>query len=170
MSAPIVQAAEADRRIRDELLRRFPNLGEDERALLDTLDGLSDFDAQAGALVRSILIDEGMSAGCSVVIQEATERRDRLKTRAKTKRAALFHAMELAGRKKLPGLAEATVFIAKNKRQVVITDEDAIPARYWEPQPAKLDRTALAEDLRAGAEIEGATLDNGSVSLRIIKG
>jgi hypothetical protein len=166
---PIVQAAEADKRIRDELVRRFPDLGDDERALLDTLDGLSDFDSQAAAVVRSILIDEGMAAGCSVVIREAEERRDRLKARAKSKRAALFNAMELAQRRKLD-LAEATVFIGKNKRKLITTDEDAIPARYWEPQPAKLDRTALAADLAAGMGVEGATLDNGSTSLRIIKG
>lgn len=167
---PLIQAAEADRRIRDELVRRFPDLGDDEKTLLDTLDGLSDFDSQAAALVRSIIVDEGMAVGCDLAAKEVEKRRDRLKQRAKAKRSALFNAMELAGRKKLENLAEATVFIAKNKRAVVVTDEDVIPACYWEPQPAKLDRAALAADLAAGAEIDGATLDNGSRSLRIIKG
>jgi hypothetical protein len=169
MTSPLFQSAEQDRRIRDELLRMYPTLAEDDPALLDTLDGESDFDQQARAVLRSILIDEALADGVDELMVECRDRKSRLADRAKAKRGALLAALELAGRRKME-LPEATLVVRENPRQPVITDEDALPARYWIAADPKLDTRQIGADLRAGQDVPGATLGNGSVSLQIRKG
>jgi chromosome segregation ATPase len=52
-----------------------------------------------------------------------------------------------------------TLSIQKNPPSVRITDESTIPAPYRIPQPDKIDKRALLDELKAGAEIEGAELE-----------
>jgi len=49
----------------------------------------------------------------------------------------------------------------------MVNDEAAIPAEYWIPQPAKLDRKGLGDRLKAGMSIPGALLGNGGVSVAV---
>lgn len=169
MTNPLHKASENDRRLRDELLRLFPQLAEDEKALLDTLDGESDLDAQVRAVVLSILTDEGLVMGLEATIDMLGKRRLRLEERALTKRALVLAAIQNAGRKRFE-FPEATVYTAKGKDKVIITDEDALAAQYWKPQPAKVDKALIGDDLRAGVEVDGATLSNGADVLHIKKG
>lgn len=168
MNSPLHQAAGTDRRLRDELLALYPSLAEDDQALADTLDGESDFDQAARYVLRSLLFDEALAAGLETLIADARSRKLRLEERAETKKAALVKAMEYAGRKKLE-LPEATITIRHNAGTAIITDEDKVPARYVEPQPARIDKRAITADLRAGQEVPGAVLSNGSTSPNIRK-
>lgn len=52
-------------------------------------------------------------------------------------------------------------------RPLVVADENAILAEYWITQPAKLDRRALGDRLKAGRPIPGAMLGNGGVSVAV---
>ena len=45
--------------------------------------------------------------------------------------------------------------------------EALIPAKFWKPQDPKLDRAAVAEALKAGETVPGASLSNGGLSLSI---
>ena len=49
----------------------------------------------------------------------------------------------------------------------MVTDEAAVPEPFWRPQPPKLDRRALAEALKTGQSIPGATLSNGGTTLSL---
>lgn len=169
MTAPLQHAASVDRRLRDELLRLYPSLAEDDQALADTLDGESDFDRVAGAVLRSLLIDEALADGVDELIQECRARKLRFEERAQTKKAALTAALEHAGRKRLE-LPEGTLTIRSNPGSAIITDEDKVPARYIVLHPATIDKRAVTTDLRDGKEVPGATLSNGSTSLQIRKG
>ena len=42
---------------------------------------------------------------------------------------------------------------------MVVTEED-IPSPYWTPQPPKLNRQAVLNDLKMGEEIPGVQLGN----------
>ena len=54
----------------------------------------------------------------------------------------------------------------KNPPAVDVYDADLIPTGFYVPQPAVLDKKALAAALKAGEEIQGARLTQGE-SLRI---
>ena len=45
--------------------------------------------------------------------------------------------------------------------------EERIPAAFWKPQPPKLDRQAIIAALKAGDEIEGATLVPAPMQLSV---
>jgi hypothetical protein len=162
-------AAHNDRALRDELLRRFPALAEDEQALLDTLDGESDFDRQVLAVLRSADHDDMLAAGIESRLDELQARKSRLAERVTQKRAAILHAMELAGRRRIE-LPDATVSVRATPAKVVITDEAKVPAQFFEPQPPKLSKAAVKAALEAGTEVPGAMLSNGGSTISIRRG
>ena len=43
---------------------------------------------------------------------------------------------------------------------LMVIDEAAAPKTYWEPGPPRLKRQDLAQDLKKGEEVAGATLSN----------
>lgn len=170
MNAPLTVAAQNDRRLRDELIARFPSLADDEPALLDTLDGESDFDRQVGIALRMLDEAEMMADGVAKRIDELGARWKRLGERAGSIRSAVLAAMEAAGRRKVT-LPEATLSTSWRKGGLIITDEAAIPpGPWWVEQPAKLSKTALKEAVEGGQEIAGTAIGNGSMSLTIRRG
>lgn len=50
------------------------------------------------------------------------------------------------------------VRIQQNNPSVDVIDESAIPSAYFIPQPSKLDKKRLLEDMKAGAEVQGAAI------------
>lgn len=162
-------AAHTDRALRDELLRRFPSLADDEQALLDTLDGESDFDRQVLAVLRSADHDDMLAAGIESRLDELQARKARLAERVTQKRAAILSAMQAAERKKVE-LPDATVSVRATPAKVIIVDEAQIPPDYFEPQPPRLSKTAVKVALDEGKEVPGAMLSNGGVTLAIRKG
>lgn len=172
MSPDLQRAAAADKALREELLRQFPTLGEDEPALVDTLDGESDFDEHVRAVVVSALADEDLAEGLTAALKarkaEWEKRIVRLQERAYTKRLAIQTAMELAGRKRFE-FPEATVYIrAPGKGKVIVTDESKLDdPRFWRAKPAEIDKIAIGEALDAGETVEGATRSNPMPTLQI---
>lgn len=160
------QAAGRDSALRDELLRRFPTLAEDEQTLLDTLDGVSDLDRQVLAVLRSADNDEMLAAGIESRLDELQARKVRLSERVQNKRAAILHAMEHAGRKKIE-TPDCTVSIRANPPSVVITDETLVPRAFFKPQPDKLSKSDVKSALQAGKAVPGAELSNGGASLSV---
>jgi len=51
-----------------------------------------------------------------------------------------------------------TISIQNNPPSVNIQDDATVPEKYYIPQPPKLDKRALIEDLKAGAQYEGIEL------------
>jgi hypothetical protein len=50
---------------------------------------------------------------------------------------------------------------------LVVGDESLIPADYWKPQPAKLDKRGLLTALNAGTSVPGVSLGNGGTTLSV---
>jgi hypothetical protein len=160
------QSASRDSALRDELLRRFPTLAEDEQALLDTLDGVSDLDRQVLAVLRSADNDEMLAAGIEHRLDELQARKARLDERSKSKRAAILHAMDHAGRKKIE-LPDGTVSVVPTRPSVIITDETKVPRKFFKPQPAKLSKADIKAALDAGKKVAGAMLSNVGITLSV---
>lgn len=162
-------AAHTDRALRDELLRRFPSLADDEQVLLDTLDGESNFDRQILAVLRSADHDEMLAEGIAARLDDLQTRKTRLVERVAQKRAAILAAMQMADRKKVE-LPDATVSVRAVPATVIITDEALIPPAYFEPQAPRLSKAAIKTALNAGTDVPGAVLSNGGATLSIRKG
>ena len=141
--------------IRDQLLSNIPNL--DEETLADTLDGATDLKEVLTAVIRSALDDEAMAAGISTRLADLKARLDRFETRAKRKRQLALQAMAEA---EMPKLIEPdfSASLKLGAPSVEIEAEDKIPAAYWKPQPAKLDKLGILAALKTGTEIDGAVL------------
>lgn len=142
--------------------------GGDEDFIRDTLEGEVDFEGMVESLLASIGEDEAHEAGLKSYIDEMKARKDRFAKRAETKRALIANALEIAGRKKIETTV-ATVTLTAVKQKAVVKEESDIPADFWQPQPPKLNLMALTAALRDGAEIPGATLSNGGVTIQIRK-
>jgi len=157
--------------LREELLRRWPELAEDDRALNDSLDGISDLDTQIATVVRSIDEDRMLIFGIEARLEELTARAQRLEHRAEAKEKAILHAMTEAGMKKIE-LPDGTISVRQNPPSLVVTDEAAVPDLYYIYPPApepRLDKRTILADLKIGEVIPGCELSNGSVGLQIRK-
>lgn len=155
--------------LRDRLLAEFPELREDEQALADTLDGVSDLDEAIAAVVRSLDDDEAMIAGIDVRVEELKERAGRFAHRVVKKREAIAQAMEAAALKKVVK-PDFTLSLTAVKPKVLINDEALIPADYKvtpEPPAPRPDKKLIAAALADGFTVPGASLSNGGVTITL---
>lgn len=165
----LVSAAAQREYLREQLLVQFPELAEDDQALVDTLDGLSDLDQMLVAVMRSTEDDSMMVAGIKARVEELTERGKRLAHRIETKRDLICRVMDHAGIKKVEA-AEFTLSLRQAPDKVVITDETLLPPRFLrtpEPPAPQPDKKLIADALKAKQDVPGAMLSNGGVSLSI---
>ena len=97
--------------------------------------------------------------------------RDKRKTMENTidrAKKAMKAAMEVSGEKKIKGDL-FTVAIQNNPPSVVLDEQclENIPERYLIPQEPKLDRKKIAEDIKAGEDLNGIAHLEQTESLRI---
>ena len=140
----------------------------DENFIRDTLEGELDFEGIVRRLLSDVGMDEALAEGLKSYGDDIASRRERLANRAKLKRSLICTALEIAGRKTME-LDVGTVTLSAVKPKAIVTEEADIPAEFFKPQPPKLDQTALSAALREGREVPGATLSNGSATIRILR-
>lgn len=99
-------------------------------------------------------------------IKSLSERRSRFEDQAARIKTAIQVAMGHAELRKIE-LPQATLTIQRVAAKAEITDESAIPAKFWKPQDPKLDRKALLDALKAKEDVPGAVLSNGGETLAI---
>lgn len=166
MNAPIANVAQIASQIKAKLLDQFPELADDEQTMLDTLEGMTDFNEIAGQVVSSALNDEALAVALKARQADMAERCGRLEARSKAKRAAVAQAMETAGVPKIEA-PEFTLSLRSIPPKVIITDEAKLPAAYWvETVMRRPDRDAIKGALKSGA-VDGAEFSNGGLSLTV---
>lgn len=131
----------------------------DEETLADTIEGLTNLHDVVAAIVRAALTDEAFGEGLRNRIAQMQERLVRLEDRAATKRQIARDAMIESDIKKITA-PDFTISIRAGTASVQVTDEPAIPSKYWEPRTPRLNKQLLAADLKGGEAIAGATLNN----------
>jgi hypothetical protein len=157
-------ALTAHKVLRDRLLSAHPDLAEDDRALADTLEGISDLNEAILTVFDSAAEDEMLVDALGARIDVMKERRARFENRVKAKRAAILAAMEEAGVKKIEA-PHVTLSCRAGSPFVQIIDEAQIPPRFWrEKIDLSIDKAALKEALQTET-IPGACLSNGAPSL-----
>ena len=101
-------------------------MDDDERLVLDTLEGETDLFELSRRLLDGIERDEGDAAVLAKQIEDRKARADRCKKRVDARREALAALMQCAGIKKLP-LPEASLSIRDLKPKLTVVDEAAVP-------------------------------------------
>lgn len=157
-----IQAAAAhDAMLRDELLKAFPELGDDDTALIDTLDGISDLDCAIEEVLASAAEDEAFASALAERIAEMRVRRERYIARAERKEAIVLDVMTRCRRHKITRPSVTASVFQSSARAVLITDESLVPAEYKITPPAAASKTLIKAALEANIPVPGATLSNG---------
>jgi hypothetical protein len=102
---------------------------EDERLLVDAIEGETDAFETIGKLLEAIEHDEGQKAALTSQIASRDARIDRCDVRISAQRAAIAMIMTAARLKKV-SLPEATVSLGETKSKLAINAADAVPAEY----------------------------------------
>ncbi len=157
MPQPLLQELTHHQYLRERLEAEFPDA--DEETLHDTLEGMTNLTEMLAEVLRSQLEDQAMGSALRGRIADMQERLSRFEDRARTKRELVTRVMEQADLRKLVE-ADFTVSLRLSRAPLMIIDDEAIPADFWRPQPAKLDRQGLISALGAGRDIPGAVLGN----------
>ena len=145
------------RTIRDRIIALEADI--DEETLADTLEGLTDLHEVMAAVVRSALVDEALAEGLKGHIETLQKRLRRLTDRASARRQIARDAMVEVDIRKIAA-PDFTVSVRPGSPALVVTDEGAIPAPYWQPREPRLDRLGLLNDLKRGTPVAGAALSN----------
>lgn len=166
MTAAITDQAGAAR----ALLAAYADvLAGDEQATADAVEGETDLHAAIEIAANRITENDTMIAAIKDRVDALSARRKRLETQSDTLRTAIGVAMEVATIKRLQ-LSEATITLKATPASALVTDEAAIPARFWKPQEPKLDKRAVLDALKARETVPGATLSNGGSTVQIRRG
>jgi hypothetical protein len=149
---------------RCQLLSELPDL--DEETLADTLEGLTDLREMLAELIRSALDDEALVSGLTTRLSDLKARMERLEARAKRKRQLALRVMSDAVIPKL-AIADFTASLKQGPPAVEVLAEELIPAIYWKPQPAKLDKQGILAALKLGTVIDGVALAAPQIQLSV---
>ena len=123
--------------------------------------------ARLATAAKTILTAEArLNAGIEQHIEKVHKRRLRLKEKRAGIRDIITSIMATANLRKVD-LPTTTVSIVKRGRSVVILDESLIPEELCRIKKEP-DKVAIKDALFAGEYVPGATLNNGSETLRIL--
>lgn len=139
---------------------------DDPDAIADTIEGATSLHEAIAAVMAGIDEDEVMACGLDVIALQFNERRKRYEARIERRRNAIERAMSIGEVHRME-LPQATLSLRRVPASMTIVSEDMIPPAYFKPQPPKLDKAALKEDLKAGKEVPGARMDNGGMTLSV---
>ena len=141
--------------------------GDDPDFIRDAIEGETNLMEIMSSLVTNDREDHALVGALEDLISRYQERKRRIEGRIETRRALIGTGLEVAERPKLETPA-GTVSLAKVAPKVIVQDEALIPSEFWKAADPKLDRKALASALKDKREIPGATLSNGSVTVKIL--
>jgi Siphovirus Gp157 len=169
MSANIFSIAHRHNDLRLSLLDRYPELANDEDALSDTLEGVSDLKDVAARLCESIADAEAMAESIGARMKLMKDRKARYEAKADERRRILADILATA-EESLVRLPNCTVTLTTTARGVVVTDPAQIPPEFLRSPPPgepKPDLKAIGAALKDGKAVPGCELGGGIPSVQI---
>ena len=139
---------------------------EDAELFADMIEGETEFGEAIDAVLDRIDHDSAMIAALKEREGNMKTRRERYQKRQERNKTALEDALIHADIQKLER-PTATLTVKRTPPSVIVVDETEIPEQYLIPVMPKIDRRELLADLKNGAQIPGASLNNGSITLQI---
>jgi phage host-nuclease inhibitor protein Gam len=147
------------------LLAAHPELEEDEVLRLDMAEGQTNAIEMLDELIRVEREAMALQAAIADEMHQLNKRLQRFVDRQRLVRKYMMQLMEAAGLKKVERPA-ATVSIAAGRQKVVITDEQMIDAVFFRYKK-EINKEAIGQAIKSGANVPGATLSNAEPVLRI---
>lgn len=141
-------------------------VGDDEEMVATAVEGETDIHEAIGAAFARLAELKALKHAISDMMTSLEARGSRFDKQGKMIREAIRIAMETADirRKEYP---LGTISLRAVAPEAEITDESAIPSRFWKAQEPKLDRKAVLDALKAKVEVPGAMLSNGSQTIAV---
>lgn len=149
-----------------ELLAALGDDAQDDDLAHDMIEGETDFFEAVERVLSEIDECEILTAGIKDMQKRLSDRLARVSGRADRLRGLIDQAFQMAEIKSHK-FASATISTKAVPRKLIVTDESQIPARFYEPQPPKLDWKALLDAIKAGEAVPGADLSNGGTTIQI---
>lgn len=143
-------------------------IGDDDEMIATAVEGETSLVETISAAVDRIAELNSHCEALDVRCKELGERRSRFEDQASRIKAAIHVAMGHGELRKLE-LPQATLSLRPVPPKAEITDEAAIPSKFWKAQDPKLDKKAVLDALKSKEEIPGASLSNGgeTISIRV---
>lgn len=159
------------------LLAHLSAMGDadDEQTIHDSFEGETSFIEAVAEVIKAIREDEAHIAALKDLEASYEARRKRLDGHKEALRAALEVGLSTAFEgvdQKRVKTAFGTVALGKSAQKLIVTDESALPTKYWKAADPTLDKKSLLSDLKSltkGENIPGAELSNGGQQLIISK-
>lgn len=130
----------------------------DNEMLKDTLDSIDEIiDLKAENIAKVVKELEGKKIVLANEIQRLNERKQAIDKNIVGIKSYLQIEMEKVGKTKIKGDL-FNIGIQNNPVSVYVIDERKIPLDFFKEQAPKLDKKSLKDELKKGAEIEGAEL------------
>lgn len=149
-----------------ELLTALGDDAQDDDLAHDMIEGETDFFEAVERVLSEIDECEILTAGIKDMQKRLSDRLARVSNRADRLRGLIDQAFQMAEIKSHK-FASATISTKAVPRKLIVTDESQIPARFYEPQPPKLDRKALLDAIKEGEAVPGADMSNGGTTIQI---
>jgi len=147
------------------LVDRLMDTQDDEQAIADTIDAESyPLELKAQNVAYAIKNLEAMADAIKNAEKEMADRRKAIEKRAANLREYTKTCLEVAGVQKVE-CPHFELTIKKNPASVDIFEEALIPAKFMrqpEPPPPAPDKKAIAEAIKAGEDVPGAILTQGT--------
>jgi hypothetical protein len=159
-SYSVMNAVNALAQLRDRLIAVEPSIADDPILMRDMIEGedTEDYLATIDRVIRCAIEADALADAAKARKADITERQNRFERRRDVLRQVAFEALEVLGIHRRE-TAEFTASISARPPKVQIVDETALPASYIRTR-TEPDKAAIYTALKAGAEIEGATLSN----------
>ena len=123
----------------------------DTELLRDAIEGQTQLLETVDVVLRQIAADESHIDGIKLHQKVVAGRKSRLEKRSETLRAMLASALEILEERKLERPL-AVLTLKATSPALIITDEAAIPARFWKTPEPELSKRELADELKAHRE------------------
>jgi hypothetical protein len=114
----------------------------------DVIEGETNLLELIATLDTSILDDEILVDGAKAALDKLQTRKRTAEARIELKRRLLAHTLHQIGLKTLR-TPTATLTLAEASLKAIAVAPEDIPARWWKPQPPKLDQDGLTKAVRA---------------------
>ena len=146
-------------------LEQLGNLDLDEQTVTDTLEGLSgELEVKATNVAMFARNLEASAEAIKAAEAQMAARRKAIENRAGRIRQYLKENMERTGILKIEG-PHFALAIKKNPAAVIVDPAQVIPAEFYnQPPPLApvLDKKRVAEALKAGKDVPGCRLEQGT--------
>ena len=150
-----------------EKLKAEYGLADDDQALIDTLDGMSDLKEMLVWAARRVKELQAQSAGLKDYIGELRVRQERIDGSAERLRECIAIAMLESGETSIKDAA-VTLSARIGPSKVHITNELELPEGYMRAKTTYTpDKEAIRAALDAGHPVQGAQLTNGQPTLTL---